>query len=232
MIPVVMLLLFSSIVIADNLKLSTVLSDIDVTILGGVSKFTPQHDGIWYQDPFPHQLNMISPSYGFRVDGKKNSDDWSFGIGYMNLGKVTSSAKAVALDGMVPGDGGYNASTKSCNGPCWPLSQWNGSGNVQGVFGAATKHYGPFALEAGVYIYKPTWKVNIPDWIACATCATQNISVHHNAKWQVGPMFGAKYEFNDKWSLNASMWHTASEGDEWSSLYHNMTYNMSIGYKF
>jgi hypothetical protein len=44
-------------------------------------------------------------------------------------------------------------------------------------------------------------------------------------------MFGARYQMG-KWSVNLGLFHTASEGDEWSSLYHNTTYNLSLGYTF
>lgn len=97
------------------------------TVLGGVSKFQVHDDGVWYQEAFPYNFKLTPPSVGLRYD----SDGWT--VGYMNLGKVTSYAKAVALDGRYPGDGGYNSATKSCNGECWPLSTWYGKGDVQGI---------------------------------------------------------------------------------------------------
>lgn len=63
------------------------------TVLGGVSKFQTHDDGVWYQEAFPYKFKLTPPSVGFRYDG----DGWT--VGYMNLGKVTSYAKAVALDG-------------------------------------------------------------------------------------------------------------------------------------
>ena len=201
------------------------------TALLGVSKFTPHSDGVWYQEAFPYRLHMISPSWGFRWDTAQ-FDHFSLSIGYMDLGHVKSVAQAVALDGSQPNDGGYNAGTKSCNGTCWPLSHWYSDGTVRGVFAAATWHHGPWSFEAGPYLYFPKWSMDVPDWIACRTCQRQHIAVTDNAHWQIGPMIGMAYQINDRFSLNLSAWHTASEQSQYSSLYHNATFNASVGYTF
>lgn len=48
-------------------------------MLLGDSHFTPQSDGTWWQQPFPHDLKMNSPSLGLRYDTVQNDEGWSFG---------------------------------------------------------------------------------------------------------------------------------------------------------
>lgn len=208
----------------------------EVTVEVGATHFTPQSDGTWWQDAFPHELKMNSPSLGLRYDTSQDDAGWSFGGGYMNLGRVSSSAQAVALDGAKPNDGGYNSSLKGCNGPCWPLSQWNGHGSVDGFFGVVSKHYGPWSVEGGLYLYYPRWSINVPDWIGCRECPPQNITAFHHQHWQVGPMFGVRYKPSD-WSLNISVWQTQTQGDSRydpyaPALYRGAAWNLSIGRSF
>lgn len=199
-----------------------------VTVLAGVSQFTPHDDGIWYQEIFPYELHMRSGSVGLRYDIKV-SEKTSYSLGYMNLGKVSSSAIAVGVDS--PGDGGYDAATKTCVNGCMPTSHWCGQGEVQGLYGSYVYHIGPWAVEAGLYLYRPTWTVVVPDWRGCRTCAPIPIETPNTFHWQVGPMLGLRYSI-DKWSLNLSTWHTATEKTDYSSLYHNQTWNLSVGYQF
>lgn len=204
----------------------------DVTLLVGASQFTPHGDGVWYQKAFPYELNMRSASVGLRYDAKRYGD-WGYSAGYMYLGRVSSSAIATGVDGDYNEPNGYNTRTQSCNGGnCGYLSHWYGQGDVQGLFGSTVRHFGPWAVEAGLYLYRPTWQMHIPDWVGHIRDAVPiDLTVTHNPKLQLGPMVGIRYTV-DQWSLNFSAWQTASYGDEWSSLYHRITYNASLGYTF
>lgn len=198
----------------------------DVTLLVGVSQFTPHETGVWYQEEFPHRLNMRSGSLGLRYDSATGANGLSYSVGYMNLGRVSSSAQAISSDAV------YGATHSQCNGSeCWPLSTWIGSGDVQGIYGSRVHHIGAWAFEYGLYLYRPTWSVHIPDYYWQIGQPPVDLTVTHNPKWQIGPMLGLRYQV-DKWSLNLSTWHTASEGDECASLYTNQTYNLSVGYTF
>ena len=198
------------------------------TALGGVSQFTPHGDGVWYQEAFPHKLHMTSPSLGLRYDG----DGWT--AGYMHIGRVTSDALAVALDGRIAGDGGYYSATKGCNGPCWPLSTWRGKGEVQGLFLGLTRPISPeWTVEGGLYLYRPTWRIDVPDWIGCRDCKPAPLTVEHDTRWQPGPYIGVRWKPKaSPLSLNLSVWQTATRGDEWCSLYTGATYNLSVGYSW
>jgi hypothetical protein len=200
------------------------------TSLTGISKFTPHGDGVWYQKAFPYELRMSSPSMGLRYD-TTGPLGLKYGAGFMRLGSVKTSAEAVALDGVAPDDGGYNPATKACNGTCWPTSHWYGSGQVQGVFGAVGKSFGPWTIETGLYLYRPTWTMDIPDMVWCRQCERVALRVGDAGKWNIGPMVGLRYRI-DKWSLNLSAWHTTTRGTDYPSIYHNMTTNLSVGYSF
>lgn len=199
-----------------------------VTLLLGESQFKDHGDGVWYQEIYPYELHLKSGSVGLRYDVKL-TDQTSYSLGYMNLGKVSSSAIAVGVD--APGDGGYDPVTRSCVGGCIPTSHWFGSGEVQGLYGSYVQHFGAWAVEAGLYLYRPTWTVSVPDWRGCRDCAPIPIETPNTAHWQVGPMLGLRYSIN-QWSLNLSTWHTQTEATDYSSLYHNQTWNLSMGYSF
>lgn len=203
-----------------------------VTVQAGTTRFTHHGDGVWYQEAFPYSLDMTSGAWGIRYDTAKTESGWSFGGGFQRLGTVSSSALAVALDGRTPDDGGYNSVTKTCNGKCWPLSRWYGHGSVKGVFVAATKHYGPWQVEGGVYLYQPRWEVYVPDWIPTRDAEPREIIVRHHARWQFGPMFGVRYKpsFWKGFSLTYSLWQTQTQHSEWNSLYKACAQNLSIGY--
>jgi hypothetical protein len=198
----------------------------------GITQFTPHGDDVWYQKggaDFPYTLHMRSPSYSVRYDWKL-SEKYSVALSYIDFGRVTSEAVAVALDGQVPGDGGYNATTHSCNGTCWPKSHWYGKGGVKGLFAIVDKHWGKFSVGLGFGIYKPEWQENIPDWIQTRDAVPQNLTVVHNAKLQVTPLLEARYQVSDHFSILGTVVHTASEGDQWTSLYHNGTYMIHAVY--
>lgn len=198
----------------------------------GASQFTAHGDGVWWQEPFTHQLNMRTPSVGLRYDTAPGGPlGLSYAVGYMNLGKVTTAAQAVALDGAAPGDGGYNPATRACNGECWRLSNWFGSGSVQGVYGAASKAFGPWSVEAGLYLYKPTWRMVIPDMVWCRECAPVHHVVTDSGAWNLGPMVGLKYR-GDGWNITASAWQTFTRKTDYASAYYKATFNLSTGIEF
>jgi len=201
-----------------------------VTVLTGVSKYQKQGDGIWYQEAFPYELKLNTNSVGIRYDTKPK-DNVSYGFGYMKLGGVSSYAKATAKDNTSPGDDGYSPDLKGCDGTCWPLSTWYGKGDVQGIFGAAKYHSGPWAVEAGVYAYKPSWNMKIPDYISCRDCQPVYLEVNHKEDIQLGPMLGLSYT-KEPWSLHLSTWRVNVNGDEWIPLWTGWTTNLSLGYSF
>ncbi len=201
-----------------------------VTLLVGVSQFSKSGDSIWWQSIYPNQFNLSTASVGLRYCADKSASGLSWCAGYQHLGRITTWAEAVGVD--APGDGGYSPDTKSCVNGCMATSTWHGAGTVQGVYASGVKHFGPLAFEMGVYLYQPTFSVSIPDWRACRECLPIPWRVQHNPRWQLGPMFGVRYQVADRWSVNASWWRTIASGDEFPPAYSTDTYNFSLGYSF
>lgn len=207
------------------------LAHASVTALIGGSHFTPHSDGVWYQEAFPYELKLTSPSLGLRID-KQITPALGIGAGVLHLGKVSSSAIATGIDGLVAGDRGYNPNTKTCNGPCGYLSHWYGSGSVTGLFAVGSYTRGPWSADAGLFLYKPQWRMRIPDWVGeCRECPPISLDLTNRALLNVGPVFGFRY-LSGPWSVNAHAWYTKTRGGEPISLYHKFTYSLMLGYTF
>lgn len=152
----------------------------------GVSHANPQDCGIWYMcgRQYPHALSLNSPSVS--VGGE--SRNWR--VGYEYSGRFGSEARAIAT---------IDPTLIPCAPRCYPLSTWHGSGKVEGVYVQYVVHSGPWSAEAGPWVYRTTWEVDIPDYTNYATCSgthtylsTTNCNVSTD-KTSLGAMFGVGY---------------------------------------
>lgn len=193
----------------------------------GMSQFGHQPDGIWYQNSLAHSLHMTSPTAGFGVTG--NVADWvRWRAGYAYLGRVTSSAEATASD--------EDYATKRCNGKvCWPLSHWYGSGNVQGLYATLNPEHQVGSIkiigEAGLWLYRPTWTMTIPDWRRCQDCRPEYLQVQHKPRWQPGLTLGIGLRYA-RTTLMLSRYTAEASGDEWPAVYHGGCTVLSIRQEF
>lgn len=181
--------------------------DLALAISLGLSHFSLAPNGTWYQEGFPYEVTQTVPSISVGIDTKY------FELGYTYLGKVKSSAEATASDA------DYNDGP-----PYWPLSHWNGSGDVSGLY--AGGHVGP--ITVGAYVYKPTWKMDIPDWRHCAECQPQHLTVWHDPKWEVTPYVKVQYK-----GLSLTYYHHIAAGqDEWPAIYEGKVINFSYTWEY
>ena len=85
--------------------------------------------------------------------------------------------------------------------------------------------------EAGVFIYKSTWKVDVSEWQACKVCELQDISVKHKsqikADWFGG--IGVKYGTT---TLMVNISPSATRGDEFPAVYGNTVWSVSVRKEF
>lgn len=137
-------------------------SAVDFEIGVGAAKFTPLADGMWYQEGYPHKLNMRSPAISLGATGEITS--WlSWRAAYHYLGNVSSHAKAVpdATD-YHDGVGGYNLQTKACNGECGPTRTFVSQGNIHGVALTLEPHVTykgfRFGIEGGPFLFHANFK--------------------------------------------------------------------------
>ena len=158
--------------------------------LGGAS-FTDRGDGFWYQEAFPYDLRLKTPviSAGIRQDlYQAGQYGVAFHANYVYMGKVHTEALAVA------DDANYNIQTKACNGECLPLAKWHGTGFSHGLRLTLEPYayvYGwRVGIEAGYYISKNFWRMEIHDWQPSRNVAPQNLNVYDDGSWRAYPTFG------------------------------------------
>jgi hypothetical protein len=165
--------------------------------IGGVA-YKGSADGLWVQEGFPHKLELTAPAVevGFTGDiiqrpswGISWHSDWVW------LGTIHTQSLAT------PSDDNYNTKTKLCNGPCWPLANYMGSGHDQGFIFTIEPHYDVggwrFGVEAGPYIHRATWSVDVTGWRPTPDAAPVNLHVRNTPKWQVGAVIGASVSRNN-----------------------------------
>jgi len=192
---------------------------LDFSIGAGVSQFTADN-GTWYQEEFPHKLNLTSSAFIAKIEQSIN-DKYAINAGYLYLGKTSSDALASASDA----------------DHSWPLSNWIGYGDVKGFFLQGKRKFsnGIF-IEGGTYYYKATWQEYISDWRACADCATQYVEVSHVPKWKLAPIYGLGYQ-KDNWSVALQQtWVDADEGSvegtNFPAVYKKYTTSIFVNYTF
>lgn len=160
----------------------------------GVGAAAYQHgpDGLWVQEGFQHKLNLTAPAIeaGFTGD-LIHRPAWGIAwhLDYAWLGTIHTQSMAT------PSDANYNLKTKSCNGPCWPLANYMGAGHDQGFMFTLEPHYDHaglrFGIEAGPYLHRSTWTVDVAEWCATPDAAPIDVHVRNTPRWKLGGVFGA-----------------------------------------
>ena len=174
----------------------------------GVSQFNYAHDGsTWYQDPFPHTLHLTSPSLSIGASQRIWHINWH--AGWQFLGDVRSHATATT-------------------GPDfdfthYPTATFIGAGTVRGFYTNAEYEWGvrgyTVGAGLGIYIYKPSWQVDIADYRSCFSCPVTPIHVVHDPKWQNTPTFSFSVGKGKDAMVLTYLHHVTAEGDQWPALY-------------
>ena len=157
----------------------------------GISQYKDRGDGYWVQEGFQNKLSLKAPSLELGVTGNILSYeivgvDWAIDWNY--LGVVHTQALAT------PSDPNYNPITKKCNGNCWKLSNFVGSGHDQGVSFVARPYviYESWRVgfEIGPYIHKNTWSEAVYDWHGTEFGPMSTVNVKSNEKLQLDYVIG------------------------------------------
>lgn len=193
----------------------------------GQTSFMPQQDGVWYQNQFPHDLDLSSPSFSIGFTDKFNP--WlRWHTGYSYLGKVTTYALAVPSDDLYF-QHGANADEYI------PVAHWYGEGYVQQLYFtlAPEAKISNFilAFEGGFTLYRPSWEIYIPDLRYCNECPYETWHQKHDPQLQLGRTFGVSIKYK-KTSLVFRLTSVAAEGDQWPAIYDGNAKNISIRYEF
>jgi len=198
----------------------------------GASHYTPYTDGLWYQQGLPHslQVNALAAEVGV-VKNVWQSGNWGVDLhlDYAYLGQINYNAMAT------PSDANYNTQTKGCNGQCWPLSNFVGSGHDQGVYLTVEPHYDwqgfRFGVEAGPYIHHLSWSETVYGWEPSANGPRMNLYGIHDSEWNIGAVGGVSVE-KKNFSVNYQFFynpshHSASVPAPWG-----FTQTVMLKYKF
>lgn len=182
--------ILAALIAATSLPLDA--SAVTVEVGAGVAKYTTRGDMTWYQEGFPHKLDLNAPAFEIGLSDTawqrgRWGVDWFAGAAY--LGNVHTEAWAT------PQDVNYNPQTKACNGECLKLSKFVTNGHSIGLklTLAPTYTYGhwKFALEAGAYVYRPTFHGNAFDVQLCKGCySTPVVALSSPSRLQVAPVIG------------------------------------------
>lgn len=169
---------------------------VDIEVAVGAARYNTVGDGFWYQEGFPHRLNLTGAAAQIGLTGEITSWlDW--GVGYAWLGRTNSTALAVPDASDYPDKiGGYDLATKGCYGgpsACGPKRQFSGSGSVQGFYATLRPHVDfngwRFGIEAGPFLYYARWNMtainvdNGPRWLYI-----EDMSMR--PKWAIGSVIG------------------------------------------
>jgi hypothetical protein len=176
---------------------STFASAVEFKLDAGVTKFTSQSCGFWYQCDAPHTLRLNSLSASLKVYTDKSIDGWQLGAGYDYIGRATSDAMIYDCDN-------YGSSANPvCNGSKAPLSHMQGQGTIPAVFAVVRKSFGSWFAEGGLYISRPHWETTNFDWYGGTNNNVGPIYSHlnHEAKntYDLGGAVG--YQMTDRFAL-------------------------------
>lgn len=158
----------------------------------GAAAYVRGADGLWVQDGFEHRLELTAPAVEVGLTG--DIAPWlAWHLDYAWLGAIRSQSLAT------PSDANYNLKTRQCNGTCWPLANYSGSGHDQGFYLTLEPHYDVgswrFGVAAGPYLHRATWAEDVTSWHSSPDSASSNLHVTHDPKWQVGGVVGVSVEY-------------------------------------
>lgn len=163
---------------------------------GGIAIAQAQHDGIWYQKPFPHQLTLTTPAIeiGTRTS---LSAHWAVNTRAYWLGRNESYALAVSDLDYSP------TSPTGCVMHCPKPSTYYGRGSVGGLSAMLEWHTAgawQWGFAVGPVVYRESWTVDSPDWYPSQNGEPLGpvTPVHISAtKWEIRPRGVLRLTHND-----------------------------------
>lgn len=211
--------------------LPCVASAVTVEIGAGAARYEARGNMMWYQEGLPHSLDLNAPALEIGLTGNviergRWGLDWHAGYAYM--GNVHSDAIAT------PDDRNYSKATKSCVGECIAHSRFVGNGHVQGLKLTLEPTYTyngiRFGIEAGAYVYRPTWNVTVYNWVPAKGAEPQTIHANGSRSIGVSPVAGASVGFKN-FSVSYLHYFNTGSGAPFHSLWKGMD-TITLRYRF
>lgn len=190
----------------------------------GITNYQKSQVGTWWQQEYPHSWSFTPVSYSLKY--WKDLNGFSIGGGYVNLGTVSMDAEAISVD-----------SAPQPNS--FPTSHWHGTGSVQGITFGIRKQVQSVFGEGGIFLNRPSWHEDIPDYVWCKDeCTPQNmvpagrtsLSLTHPSKFELGAYAGLGFKLKDFY-IKGEVYTTQAHG-QWPSGYRGVSPRLSIGYSF
>lgn len=147
----------------------------------------PVGNGGWYQEGFPHTLNLRSRAWMIGA-----TDDitpgWAWHVQYVHLGRYSSDAMAADRDE------DYNPVTQACNPGC-NLARYRGTGSVQGLAATIERYTMTsggvrLSAEAGPFFFRPEWRVQVDNWKPAKDAPGMTIYAANPGRVKVGAVAG------------------------------------------
>lgn len=138
-------------------------SAVEIEIGAGAARYTTRGDMMWYQEGFPHRLDLRAPTFEVGLTGNalqygRWGLDWR--ASWVYVGNMQTESLAVS-------DDNYSRHTKSCIGECKRADKFVTNGHMNGIRLTLEPTYTyngwKFGVEGGLYIYRPTFHANIYD---------------------------------------------------------------------
>ena len=189
----------------------------------GGAAYSRGQDGYWVQEHFQHKLQLTAPAFEVGVTGDLyRAKRWglSWHADWAWLGQIHTQSLAT------PSDENYNpTSVTGCNGECWPLANFRGTGHAQAFLFTLEPHYDVgkwrFGIEAGPTLHRATWVEDVGNWHATPTASPINLRVASTDGWRPGAVVGASISYGNvslvyqhffikpsNENLTPSIWHS------------------------
>jgi len=155
----------------------------------GQSQYSKSENGIWYQDGFANEFDLDAPSVGFGfTDYLVPGIRWH--AGYVNLGKVSSTALAVP-------DAQYNG-INGCHSKLCELDRYDGEGSLEGIYLTVAPEVKIGAVKAfvegGAWGYIP--HINIKVYRGTTSMSNKVWDVTTDEHMQFGAVIGFGFEYD------------------------------------
>lgn len=153
---------------------------VDIEIGTGATHYKTAHDGLWYQEAYPHTFDLQSVPMSFGVSGERNGIRYR--AEYLYLGWMYNASQWVSDKDYYPGS------------PVVPTRHGVGRGSAAGIVLSASRHvplFGlPFYAEAGAWVHVAKYKITVTN-----TMTGSFGDYEAPRSWHVGPAigFGIRY---------------------------------------
>jgi hypothetical protein len=158
----------------------------------GQAIYEDRGNGIWFQNGFSHTRELKKMDLQATMSDKM-TNNLNYDVGYIYLG----TARVNSAD--TPSDTNYNSYKGGCNGKCWPLSNFIGSGHSEGFTFDLAPYVDVdkirFTVYIGTYVNRGTWKETALNWVATPNGTPINLHADAIPEWKVqGNIgFGVRY---------------------------------------